>query len=88
MENIDQEIIKLNEWNAQKRHAEVLAEVNTDLSLVTDDDLAEDVASLNVIKGNALIPGAPMLFAGDIVIAFMVFGDHIFIFVDIGAFFA
>lgn len=54
MENIEQEITKLNEWNAQGRFAEVLAETNTDLATVTDDNIEEDVASLYVVQGNAL----------------------------------
>ena len=54
MENIEQEIQKLNEWNAAGRYAEVVAETNTDLSLITDDNAEEDVASLYVVRGNAL----------------------------------
>ena len=54
MENIEQEIQKFNEWNAQGRYAEVVAETNTDLSLITDDNTEEDVASLYVVRGNAL----------------------------------
>ena len=54
MENIEQEIQKFNEWNAQGRYAEVVAETNTDLSLITDDNAEEDVASLYVARGNAL----------------------------------
>ena len=54
MEHIEAEIQKLNEWNAQGRYAEVLAETNTDLSLITDDNAEEDVASLYVVRGNAL----------------------------------
>ena len=54
MENIQQEILKLNEWNTSGRFAEVLAETNTDISLITDDNTEEDVASLYVVRGNAL----------------------------------
>ena len=54
MENVEQEITKLNEWNAQGRFAEVLAETNTDLATITDDNIEEDVASLYVVQGNAL----------------------------------
>ena len=54
MENIEQEIEKLNDWNDQGRFAEVVAETNTDLSLITDDNIEEDVASLQVVRGNAL----------------------------------
>jgi len=54
MENIEQEIEKLNDWNAAGRYAEVLAETNTDLAMINDDDIEEDVASLYVVRGNAL----------------------------------
>ncbi|MDY6407655.1 MAG: tetratricopeptide repeat protein [Pseudomonadota bacterium] len=54
MENINQEVQKLNEWNAQGRYAEVVAETNTDIGLVTDDNIEEEVAALYVIRGNAL----------------------------------
>ena len=54
MENIEQEIEKLNGWNAAGRFAEVLAETNTDLATVNDDNVEEDVASLYVVQGNAL----------------------------------
>ena len=54
MENIEQEIEKLNDWNAAGRYAEVLAETNTDLGLINDDNIEEDVASLYVVRGNAL----------------------------------
>ena len=54
MENIEQEIEKLNEWNAGGRFAEVLAETDTDLATINDDNIEEDVASLYVVRGNAL----------------------------------
>ena len=54
MENIEQEIEKLNDWNAQGRFAEVLAETNTDITLIDDNDVEENVASLYVVRGNAL----------------------------------
>ena len=54
MENIEQEIEKLNDWNTAGRYAEVLAETNTDLGLINDDNIEEDVASLYVVRGNSL----------------------------------
>ena len=54
MENVEQEIQKLNDWNSQGRFAEVLAETNTDISLITDDNTEEEFASLYVVRGNAL----------------------------------
>ena len=54
MENVKQEIIKLNEWNTQGRYAEVLAETDTDIPLITDDNSEEEFASLYVVRGNAL----------------------------------
>jgi len=50
--DIEEEIEKLNDWNAQGRFAEVAAETNT---LITSsvDETPEDLASLFVAQGNA-----------------------------------
>ena len=54
MENMEQEIEKLNDWNAQGRYAEVVAETSTDINLITDDNTEEEFAALYVVRGNAL----------------------------------
>jgi len=50
--DIEEEIEKLNEWNAQGRFAEVAAETNT-LIASSVDETPEDLASLFVAQGNA-----------------------------------
>lgn len=52
MENIEQEIEKLNEWNAEGRFAEVAAESNTLITSAMDES-EEDLAALYVAQGNA-----------------------------------
>lgn len=53
MENIEEIVERFNQWNEEGRFAEVNAEVSTLLTTVLDDDDADDVASLYVLKGNA-----------------------------------
>ena len=53
MDNIEEIIERLNQWNEEGRFAEVNADVSTLLTTVLDDDDADDVASLYVLKGNA-----------------------------------
>lgn len=54
MENIERELDRLNTWNEQGRFAEVVMDTATLLDNVTDADIEEDVASVNVVRGNAL----------------------------------
>lgn len=53
MQDLTQLIDQLNDWNAQNRFGEVLAEVNTvlDRHSVSDND---DLSALYVLRGNAL----------------------------------
>ena len=53
MDNIEEIVERLNQWNEEGRFAEVNAEVSTLLTTVLDEDDADDVASLYVLKGNA-----------------------------------
>ena len=53
MENIEEVVERLNDWNAEGRFAEVSAEISTLLTTVNDDDDVDDVASVYVLKGNA-----------------------------------
>lgn len=53
MDNIEELVERFNDWNTEGRFAEVNAEVSTILTTVLDDDDADDVASLYVLKGNA-----------------------------------
>ena len=52
MENTEQTIQKLNEWNAQGRYAEVAAEASNLITAATDET-PEELASLFVLQGNA-----------------------------------
>ena len=54
MTDLIQEVKKLNEWNDQGRFEEVLIETNTDLDQVTDENTEEEVASIHIVRGNAL----------------------------------
>lgn len=54
MADLMQEVQKLNDWNEQGRFEEVLMETNTNLDQVTDENTEEEVASIHVVRGNAL----------------------------------